>query len=212
MRGNSELLDLQWAPRLFIGNAFARVPLESAWHRAQACPALGPNVSILDASDQANHLLYQAAGDHCKDYLFLYQLLDLAAVLEAGHLPADALAVEGAPPSSRKVLEDLRRAVDELFFRDAARREMSDPTRSLCAKLQSGPDAPEPQAFFFKIAGLPFLSPGEKFLMYLGYFIPDSKRLRQDFGEGWAGLLKGWIHHWTRFIKRALKVATGAFQ
>jgi hypothetical protein len=208
IRGTANL-DLQWRPRLYIGDEYAEVPLAQAWEAAEPCPALGKNVSILSAAHQANHLLFQAANDFCKEYLFLYQLLDLAMVLEAGHLSKECFVLQEAAPASRNILERLMNAVEEIFFQKIPVIDWSSETWAICLCLSGSPLVPTRKVFITKIAGLPFLSFREKTLMYLGYFIPDAKRLRQDYGTGLKAGWTGWKDHWTRLIVGFIKLTRG---
>lgn len=206
IRGHDNL-DLQWGPRFMIGDEFAEAPLQGAWERAERRQALGTNVFLLSAVDHANYLLYQAANDYCKDYLFLYQLLDLAKVLQSGNLSPDCFERQSAAPSSRAILERLGKATEEIFFLPTA--DYSESTGVFCAYLIETPLRPNGKVFFMKIASLPYLCFWEKILMYLGYFIPDHRRLRQDYGEGGLAFLKGCMNHWGRFTARFFKYAAG---
>lgn len=204
-------IDLQWRPRLFIGGHFAEWNPDEAWRDANPCPALGSNVYLLSPSHQASHLLFQAGHDFSQDYLFLYQLLDLAMVIEKYGLCSEALLgeVKGLNLSSRSLLERLLRAVEEVFFHKDGIPVHSEPAQAIVKSIFYSALVPKEKVFFINHAGLPALSLREKVLLVLGYFFPEPRSIREKYGPGMPAFLLGWANHWRRLLGKLVKYALG---
>lgn len=204
-------IDLQWRPRFFIEDHFAEWNPDEAWRDANPCPALGGKVYLLSPSHQASHLLFQAGHDFSQDYLFLYQLLDLAMVIEKYRLRSEALLgeVKGLNLSSRNLLERLLMAVEEVFFHKDGIPAHSEPTQAIVKSIFYSALAPKEKVFFINHAGLPALSLQEKVLLILGYFFPEPRSIRKKYGPGMLAFLLGWANHWRRLIGKLFKYAFG---
>lgn len=204
-------IDLQWRPRLFIEGHFEEWNPEKAWRDAKPCPALGGNVYLLSPPYQASHLLFQAAHDFSQDYLFLYQLLDLAMIIKKyGLLPEKLLNEEaGLHPSTRSLLERLTKTVNEIFFQANETFACSEPTQTIVNAIFYSKLTPKEKVFLPKMIDLPLLSLREKVLMVLGYFFPEPRYVRGKYGQGMRAFLLGWANHWRRLLEKLFKAVFG---
>ena len=207
-------IDLQWRPRLFIEGHFAEWNPEKAWRDAKPCPALGGNVYLLSPPYQAGHLLFQAGHDFSQDYLFLYQLLDLAMIIKKYGLRPEELLSEEAELNSptRSLLERLARTVDEIFFHANEPFACSESTQTIIHAIVYSNLIPKEKVFLPKMMGLSLLPLHEKILMVLGYFFPEPRYVRKKYGYGIKAVWIGWKNHWMRLIGKLFKVVAGRFK
>ena len=213
VRGDIDI-DLQWRPLLFIEGEFAVWLPEEGWQNAKQCPSLGSNVYLLSPSCLASHLLFQAGHDFSQDYLFLYQLLDLALVINKHRLQTEEFLKREAAlePASRKILQKLIKATVEFFSQPCELMNCSKDAQTIYMAIVCSALVPKNKLFFTKVTKLRALSVREKIFMTLGYFFPEPRYVLLKYGQGMRAFWIGWKNHWIRLIGKLFKVATGRFK
>jgi len=204
-------IDLQWRPSFYISGNYVIWNAEEAWKEKAPCPALGETAYLFSPRHQAQYLLLQIANDFDQDYLFLFQLLDLALVIKKFDLKTAQILEEVSgrlKPEQKPQIEKLLRAVYELFLSKEGKFS-PDTGEIIRAVFESELN---PRAGWGGKSILPApISWSEKLIFFAGYFFPDPEYIRQQYGTGIGAWGRGYCGHWARLMRKAMTgFSTGA--